>query len=199
MTSQSIPTEISAEALNAYDDSSFINEDNSRQEHEGDSTRRPAFLPAEDRGFNFQPFEVPRRELLINKLPQNPLLLFQHFIPISLVNDWVSSLIQTGVIDSQEHEITDQSRLHAWKPTTAAEVYIWLGILIYMGVHSDITVEDHWKTSQLEDQRAEHLIIKFMTYNRFQLLYRHIRLFDHTKFTDGGGDDFPIVFQCVES
>ncbi|KAJ3453383.1 hypothetical protein MRS44_017630 [Fusarium solani] len=37
-----------------------------------------------------------------------------------------------------------------------------------------------------------------MTYNRFQLLYRHIRLFDHTKFTDGY-DDFPIVFQCVES
>ncbi|UPL00622.1 hypothetical protein LCI18_011556 [Fusarium solani-melongenae] len=67
-----------------------------------------------------------------------------------------------------------------------------------MGVHSEITVEDHWKTSQLEDQRAEHSIIKFMTYNRFQLLYRHIRLFDHTKFTDDC-DDFPIVFQCVES
>ncbi|KAL6364626.1 hypothetical protein LRP88_01746 [Fusarium phalaenopsidis] len=31
-----------------------------------------------------------------------------------------------------------------------------------------------------------------------RLLYRHIRIFDHTKFTDGGGDDFPIVFQCVE-
>lgn len=53
MISQSIPTEISAEALNAYDDSSFINEDNSRQEHEGDSTRRPAFPAAKDRGFNF--------------------------------------------------------------------------------------------------------------------------------------------------
>jgi hypothetical protein len=137
---------------------------------------------------------VPRRELLINKLPQNPLLLFQHFIPISLVNDWVSNLIQSGVIDSQEHEITEQSRLHAWKPTTAAEVYIWLGILIYMEAHSEITVEDHWKTSQLEDQRPEHSIIKFITYNRFQLLYRHIRIFDHTKFTDGGGDDFSIVF-----
>jgi hypothetical protein len=35
-----------------------------------------------------------------------------------------------------------------------------------------------------------------MTYDRFQLLHRHLRLFDHTKFTDD--DDFPIVFQCVE-
>jgi len=33
-----------------------------------------------------------------------------------------------------------------------------------------MSVEDHWKTSQLEDQRPEHSIIKFMTYDRFQLL-----------------------------
>ncbi|EEU34869.1 uncharacterized protein NECHADRAFT_98099 [Fusarium vanettenii 77-13-4] len=179
MTSQAVPIEMSAEALNAYDD-----------KHEGDSTRRPAFPPVEDRGFDFQPFQVPRRELVVKQLPQNPLSLFQHFIPISLVNSWVkytndrvNSLLQSGVIDSQEHEITEKSRLRAWKPTTAAEIYIWLGILIYIGVHGEIS-------------RPEHSIIKFMTYDRFQLLHRHLRLFDHTKFTDD--DDFPIVFQCVE-
>jgi hypothetical protein len=101
MTSQSAPSSPPIEALNAYDDSSFINEDNSHQEHSGDSTRRPAFPAADDRGFNFHPFEVPRRELLVNELPQSPLSLFQHFIPISIVkewvkytNDWVTSLIQ---------------------------------------------------------------------------------------------------------
>ncbi|KAJ0126280.1 Uncharacterized protein HZ326_30615 [Fusarium oxysporum f. sp. albedinis] len=131
MTSRSIPIDTSAEALNAYDDSSFINEDNSRQEHQGDSTRRPAFPTAEDRGFNFQPFEVPRRELLVKELPQNPLIFFQHFVPVSIVNnwvkytnDWVNSLLQSGVIDCQEHEITERSRLRTWKPTTAAEVYV---------------------------------------------------------------------------
>ncbi|RKK61223.1 hypothetical protein BFJ68_g17511 [Fusarium oxysporum] len=203
MTFQSAPIGISEEALNAYDDNSFINEDNSLQEHEGDSTRRPAFLPAEDRGFDFQPFQVPRREIVVKQLPENQLFLFQHFIPISVVNswvkytnDWVNSLLQIGVIDSQEHEITEKSRLRAWKPTTAAEIYMWLGILIYIGVHGEMSVEDHWKTSQLEDQRPEHSIIKFMTYDRFQLLHRHLRLFDHTKFTDD--DDFPIVFQCIE-
>jgi hypothetical protein len=86
MTFQSAPIEISEEALNAYDDNSFINEDNSLQEHEGDSTRRPAFLPAEDRGFDFQPFQVPRRELRVKQLPKNPLFLFQHFTPLSVVN-----------------------------------------------------------------------------------------------------------------
>jgi hypothetical protein len=38
MTSQSVPSSLPIEAVNAYDDNSFINEDNSRQEHEGGST-----------------------------------------------------------------------------------------------------------------------------------------------------------------
>ena len=41
MSSQSIP----AEAANAYDGHSFINEDNSRREHECDSTRRAGNQP----------------------------------------------------------------------------------------------------------------------------------------------------------
>ncbi|RKK74103.1 hypothetical protein BFJ71_g17316 [Fusarium oxysporum] len=78
MTSQSAPSSPPIEALKPSDDSSFINEDNSRQEHEGDSTRRPAFPAVDDRGFNFHPFDVSRRELLVNELPQSPLSLFQH-------------------------------------------------------------------------------------------------------------------------
>lgn len=109
-------------------------------------------------GFNFHPFEVPRRELLGNELPQSPLSLFQHFIPISIVkewvkytNDWVTSLIQRGVVDSQEHEMKEKSCLNAWKPIIIIEIYIWLGILIYMGVYNEIMVKDYWKTSRLEN------------------------------------------------
>ncbi|KAJ0129278.1 Uncharacterized protein HZ326_26694 [Fusarium oxysporum f. sp. albedinis] len=62
MSSQSIP----AEALNAYDDQSFMREDNSSREHEYDSTRRPDFPPTEYRGFNFQPFHMERRDPKVN-------------------------------------------------------------------------------------------------------------------------------------
>ncbi|KAJ3454397.1 hypothetical protein MRS44_018291 [Fusarium solani] len=199
MSSQSIP----ADTLNAYDDQSFIREDNSRREHEYDSTRRPDLPPAEDRGFNFQPFHVERRELKVNQLPQEPLSLFQHFVPLSLVNSWVeytnswvNSLLERGVIDSWGHELKQGSRLQAWTPTSAAEVYIWLGILIYIGIHKEIEVEDHWKTPRLGDQCPEHSIIKFMPYNRFQLLHRHLRPFDYTKFDDD--ESFPAVFQCAQ-
>ena len=199
MSPQSIP----AEAINAYDDRSFINEANSRREHECDSTRRPVFPPSDTRGFNFQPFAVERRDLKVKELPQGPLQLFQYFVPLSLVeswaqytNKWVDSLLERGVIDSANHELKDGSRLREWKPTTAAEVYIWLAILIYLGIHKEIAIEDHWKTPELQDQRPEHSIIKFMTYNRFQLLHRHLRPFDHTKFEDD--ECFPEVFQCAQ-
>jgi hypothetical protein len=171
MSSQSIP----AEALNAYDDQSHTREDNSRLEHEYDSTRRPEFPPAEDRGFNFQPLNMERRDLKVNQLPQEPLHLFQHFVPLSLVNSWVqysnswvNSLLERSVIDSRNHELKDRSRLQSWKPTCAAEVYIWLGILIYIGIHKEIAIEDHWKTPKPGEQRAEQSIIKFMTgFNSF--------------------------------
>ena len=199
MSPQSIP----AEAINAYDDRSFINEANSRREHECDSTRRPVFPPSDTRGFNFQPFAVERRDLKVKELPQGPLQLFQYFVPLSLVeswaqytNKWVDSLLERGVIDGANHELKDGSRLREWKPTTAAEVYIWLAILIYLGIHKEIAIEDHWKTPELQDQRPEHSIIKFMTYNRFQLLHRHLRPFDHTKFEDD--ECFPEVFQCAQ-
>jgi hypothetical protein len=35
----------------------------------------------------FNPFQVPRREIVVKQLPENQLLLFQHFIPISVVNN----------------------------------------------------------------------------------------------------------------
>ena len=37
-----------------------------------------------------------------------------------------------------------------------------------------------------------------MTYDRFQVLYRYVRVFDHTEFADYY-ENLPTVFQCVES
>ena len=101
---------------------------------------------------------MDRRELKVNQLPQEPLYLFQHFVPLSLVeswatytNNWVSSLLERGVINSWNHDLEEGSRLQAWRPTTAAEIYIWLVILIYIGIHKEIAIEDYWKTPELRD------------------------------------------------
>ncbi|KAJ0126555.1 Phosphatidylinositol 3,4,5-trisphosphate 3-phosphatase and dual-specificity protein phosphatase PTEN [Fusarium oxysporum f. sp. albedinis] len=165
MPSRKIPLKIPA--VNIYDDNSFITEENSRREQAADSTCRPEFPPAEDRGFNFQPFNVPPRDLKVNPLPQEPLQLFQLFVPVSLVESWV--------------EYTNN----------------WMaqGCKSGRGSRSPM-IEDYWKTSLLGDQRPTYSIIKFMTYNKFQLLHRHLRPFDHTEFVPD--ERFPEVFQCAQ-
>ncbi|KAM6513528.1 hypothetical protein FALCPG4_18957 [Fusarium falciforme] len=65
-----------------------------------------------------------------------------------------------------------------------------------MGVHKEKTIRSYWKPPKPGDQRPAHSFIKFMPYNKFQLLHRHLRPFDHTKYDETA--PIPKVFQCVE-
>jgi hypothetical protein len=78
-----------SQAVNAYDDNSFIRVDDSRREQLADNTCRPIHDPVLDRGYNFEAMAVPTRPFEITALPSEPLLLFQQFVPISLVESWV--------------------------------------------------------------------------------------------------------------
>ncbi|KAL6353658.1 hypothetical protein LRP88_12971 [Fusarium phalaenopsidis] len=82
-----IPQE--AQALNAYDDKSFIKEHHSHQMHPNDPTWVAVFPAEKARGTNFEPFHVETRNFHINTPPPSPLQLFQLFLPISLVERWV--------------------------------------------------------------------------------------------------------------
>ncbi|KAM5348423.1 hypothetical protein ACJ41O_008247 [Fusarium nematophilum] len=53
-----------------------------------------------------------------------------------------------------------------------------------MGIHKEKTLKSHWSTPQPGVQRPEHPIIKFMTYDTFHLIHRHLRPFDHTKIDE---------------
>jgi hypothetical protein len=37
------------------------------------------------------------------------------------------------------------SRQLDWKPTITAEIYLWLGYLVYMGIHRETRYSDYWK------------------------------------------------------
>lgn len=146
-------------------------------ENPAGSSCLPVAQPVVQRGDAFQPLEIEEFEPHINKLPDSPLLLFQAFVPISLVQLWVEYTNEHVEFLQRESKPTFQARLQSWVPTTVAEVYLWLGILIYMGIHKEIRLEDHWKAPTLESHLPTHSIIKFMTFNRFELLLRHIRIF----------------------
>jgi hypothetical protein len=48
-----------SQAINAYDDNSFIRVDDSRREQPADNTYRPIHDPILDRGYNFEAIVVP--------------------------------------------------------------------------------------------------------------------------------------------
>ncbi|EGU73199.1 hypothetical protein FOXB_16291 [Fusarium oxysporum f. sp. conglutinans Fo5176] len=162
------------QVINAYDDKSFIKEEHSHRLWPDDPTRA-LVLPAEnDRVTNFEPFHVKTRNFHINTLPPTPLQLFHLFLPISLVEEWVSYtkiwiswLKRNEVIDSWTSPMGKTSRLRHWEGTTTSEVL-----------------------------RPEHSIFKFMPYWKFQLIHRHLRPFDPSKIDETA--PLPEVFQAAE-
>ncbi|KAF4971256.1 hypothetical protein FSARC_1878 [Fusarium sarcochroum] len=199
MTSQSIPSQI--QATYDLDDNSFCTQS---QRGPDDPTGEPDF-PPEEAGHNFTPFNIEYRDFHINPLPQNPLDLFQLFVPISLVqswieytNSWVAHLIENGVIDSWNTPIAKSSRILQWDGISTATAYVWLGIMIYLGIHRDSSIKDHWKAPTIGDQRPLHTISKFMPLRKFQLITRYFRTFDYTKIDMSDEKDLPKTFQAAE-
>ncbi|KAK7570691.1 hypothetical protein V3481_019237 [Fusarium oxysporum f. sp. vasinfectum] len=170
-----------------------------------DTTGVPNFPPEEGRGDDFQPFNVEYHDFKINPLPKEPLELFQLFLPISLVQSWIEyteswvrHLIENGVVDNWNTPLTKQSRILKWESISTATAYVWLGVLIYLGIHREISLKDHWKAPRLGDQRPLHPFIKFMPLRRFQLITRYFSTFDYTMLDVSDEGDLPKAFQAAE-
>ncbi|EXK23340.1 hypothetical protein FOMG_19879 [Fusarium oxysporum f. sp. melonis 26406] len=81
--------QLSSQAANVYDDNSFIRVDHNLRDQPTDITCRPVNNPVPDRGYNFRPVHLPDRSFRIESLPPEPLLLFQQFLLVWLVENWV--------------------------------------------------------------------------------------------------------------
>ncbi|KAF1969755.1 Opi1-domain-containing protein [Bimuria novae-zelandiae CBS 107.79] len=67
-----------------------------------------------------------------------------------------------------------QGRPHAraWKPTSKTELYTYLTILMYMGVHRDPTIEEYW--GKLHKNAPTYSINNYMACTRWQQLNRYM-------------------------
>lgn len=93
------------------------------------------------------------------------------FIDMAGLND------DAGSNDSSEE--ADDVSLRRWVPTCAAELYVFMGFLIYIGLHPEAHSSDYWREPALLGAGGPtHGIHKFMTYRRFKLLFRNVRVFD---------------------
>ncbi|KAK5996252.1 hypothetical protein PT974_04684 [Cladobotryum mycophilum] len=162
---------------NLFDDELLIRLDHCAREQPADNTCRPTFEPTSDHGTVFEPLVITERDPQIKDLPSSPLYLFQHFLPENLVDKWVR-YTNEGPIPGPEGPASKRSRKLDWRPTSRSEVYIWLGIMIYIGLHRENRIRDHWVTSTSKSQHPNHPIIKFMSFDRFHQLLRRLRTFN---------------------
>jgi hypothetical protein len=171
-------------AVNSFEHTLFVRLDNCQREQPIDSTVRPSFEPEPERGPDFTPFCVPEREPQVRQLPPTRLLLFQQFLPESLVEDWVG-YTNNSPRPGPEGPKQQHSRENSWTDTSLGEVFIWVAILIYMGLHKEKRARDHWRTSTADSMVPTHPILQYMSFNRFFLLQRHIRLTDTNSISCG--------------
>lgn len=78
--------------------------------------------------------------------------------------------------DSQTSKTSDAST-RAWSPLTSAQIFIWLAILISIGISPKRSLADHWKTSQVVDIQPSDPFIKYMTFPSFQEILKYLRIF----------------------
>ncbi|KJZ69067.1 hypothetical protein HIM_11536 [Hirsutella minnesotensis 3608] len=199
MASQQDPQALQAAipAVNSFENTLFVRLDHCQREQPIDSTVRPQFDPEPKRGPEFTPFPVPEREPQVQQLPPTPLLLFQLFLPISLVEKWVG-YTNSGPQPGPEGPKKRRSRENLWTETSLGEVFLWVALLIYMGLHRESRVQDHWKTSTVNSMVPIHPILQYMSFDRFFLLQRHLRISDPTSISCGLPTPYAQVNEWAE-
>jgi hypothetical protein len=75
--------------------------------------------------------------------------------------------------NAYERTKSTESTGRVWKELTLDELRIWLGIVIYMGVHSSPTVADYWANDNLT---LSHLTRTDMSQTRLEQLKQYPRI-----------------------
>ncbi|CAG8659550.1 10854_t:CDS:1, partial [Dentiscutata heterogama] len=60
-----------------------------------------------------------------------------------------------------------------WNPLTLNELKVWLGLIIYIGVHHINVIDDLWNR---DDRKANYEIKKFISLYRFQQIKRFFHI-----------------------
>lgn len=121
--------------------------------HETDEQPTPAMRPVKAR--------------VLPGLPASPLGVFEQLCPRNIVDQWAT---WTNIRARQECKLGDR-----WVPTNSSEIYLLLGILLYLGLHKAPTVKSYWETG---DGATRHPFTRYMSRNRFDYLHRWVSPWD---------------------
>ena len=161
-----MPSQNKTSFLNSAESCINVVIDNCRREQPNDATYRPDLPSEPTHGDHFEPLKMPYREPCYKPLPPTALGLVQTFLPEALVSRWV---IYTNLAALE-------AAIEGWSPVSLSEIYIWIALLIYMGIHKESSFKDYWKAPTVGGFDPTHPITKLMPYSRFQQLRVRLRI-----------------------
>jgi hypothetical protein len=82
---------------------------------------------------------------------------------------------------SQTGPWTKHSRQNAWIPTSTNEIYLFIGMLVFMAESPKTRVADYWQTKQSNRSASMYVMTKYMSRDRFEALYRRFCVWDTTE------------------
>src|ERR1700736_1933438 len=108
-------------------------------------TLRPNLLPEPTVGTHFDPLQCPEFEYSINLPasvdPHSPIAIFDLFFTPEQMRILAENTNKAGPF----HQIGPRNaRSLEWQDTFVEELYAYLGILIYMGLHPENDIDQYW-------------------------------------------------------
>src|SRR5947209_5431623 len=140
------------------------------------ATLRPDINPVTKTGSGFKPMELTPFSYTVNLPPHVTPLdawgIFQLFFPQEQMQIICNNTNKRKELDQNVRK--PQARAHRWSPVTVGELYGYLGIRIYMGIHVEDRFEDYWKPGDIA--WPAHAITEIMSLRRFQALHVAFRI-----------------------
>ncbi|KAG5765966.1 hypothetical protein H9Q72_005948 [Fusarium xylarioides] len=180
-------------AFNAFDPDLYVATLHSQLEQPIDNTARPNKKPNQRKGHHFEPLHLEERDPVITSEATEPVDLFLRFLPEKIVKKWAQYTNEAA--DRKSREDPDFQRL--WKPVNRGEVYLFIGIIIYIGLHKEADLDSYWVTATEENLLPFHPISRYMSRDRFYQLWRRLRIFNEAALDRTQSHD-PLNYQKVD-
>ena len=138
-------------------------------------TLRPKRKPLLKTGDAFIPIDVPDFSseviLLPGITPLNALGIFELFLPDPILDSIIKN---TNNPEKRVHRPwKPNARAVDWIPMTRKELKSYIAIIIYTGLHIEQKIKTYWST---DPDSPYHIIPRYMSLRRFQLLHRRLRI-----------------------
>ncbi|KAG5786530.1 hypothetical protein H9Q69_014374 [Fusarium xylarioides] len=156
--------------FNAYDPDLYVYTQHSKLEQPINNTAQPKNKPSTQRGYHFEPLELHERDPVISTITSQlaePVDLFLQFLPEKIVEKWVRYTNEAAKsLAAEDHDFSK-----SWEPVTLSEVYLFIGIIIYIGLHKEANLKSYWATDEGHKFLPDHPMARLMARKRFFLIF----------------------------